>query len=84
MDWCSGLDRGFVSFVVGCSLVEAAVGPVLVVVLGSPRLGSLCRGARPADEAPLVWEGARFGAQVVGSSGGRRGVGASRSRWPVS
>ncbi len=33
MDWCSGLDRGFVSFVVGCSLVEAAVGPVLVVVL---------------------------------------------------
>lgn len=32
MDWCGGLDQGFVSLVVGCSLTQAAVGPVGVVM----------------------------------------------------
>jgi len=39
--WCGGLDRGLVSVVVGCSLAQAAVGPVGVVVLDE--VGS-CRG----------------------------------------
>ncbi len=33
MDWCGGLDRGSVGFVVRRSLAQAAVGPVFVVVL---------------------------------------------------
>jgi len=32
-DRCSGLDHGFLSVVVGCTLVQASVGSVLVVML---------------------------------------------------